>query len=76
MQKQLEAKKGPELTQNIEQLQQQFEQQKASGQAKPVTETITTPAGEPVAQVELGTSKPTTPDAPAAPYAPAYPPLT
>jgi hypothetical protein len=28
MQKQLEAKKAPELTQNIEQLQQQFEQQK------------------------------------------------
>ena len=64
MQKQLEAKKAPELTQNIEQLQQQFEQQKASGQAKPVTETVTSPTGEPVAQVELGTSKPTTPDAP------------
>jgi hypothetical protein len=55
---------GSELTKNIDQLQQQFEQQKATGQAKPVTETVTSPTGEPVAQVDLGTSKPTAPDAP------------
>jgi hypothetical protein len=64
MQKQLEAKQVPELTKNIDQLQQQFEQQKAAGQAKPATETITSPTGEPVSQINLGTSKPTTPDAP------------
>ena len=65
MQKQFEAKQAlPELRQNIDQLQQQFEQQKAAGQAKSATETVTSPTGEPVAQVDLGTSKPTTPDAP------------
>jgi hypothetical protein len=64
MQKQLEAKQVPELTKNIDQLQQQFEQQKAAGQAKPAVETVTSPTGEPVAQVNLGTAKPTTPDAP------------
>jgi hypothetical protein len=64
MQKQLEAKQVPELTKNIDQLQQQFEQQKAAGQAKSATETVTSPTGEPVAQIDLGTSKPTTPDAP------------
>jgi hypothetical protein len=64
MQKQLETKQVPELTKNIDQLQQQFEQQKSAGQAKSATETITSPTGQPVAQVDLGTSKPTTPDAP------------
>ena len=59
-----EVQKGSELTRNIDQLQQQFEQQKAAGQPKPTTETVTSPTGEPVAQVDLGTSKPTTPDAP------------
>jgi hypothetical protein len=63
MEKAPEALKGPELTRNIDQ-QQQFEQQKAAGQAKPSIETVTSPTGEPVAQVDLGTSKPTTPDAP------------
>jgi hypothetical protein len=64
MEKAPEALKGPELTRNIDQLQQQFEQQKAAGQAKPAVETVTSPTGEPIAQVDLGTSKPTTPDAP------------
>jgi hypothetical protein len=64
IEKATEAQKIPELTRNIDQLQQQFEQQKAAGQAKPAVETVTSPTGEPVAQVDLGTSKPTTPDAP------------
>jgi len=64
IEKATEAPKIPELTKNIDQLQQQFEQQKAAGQAKPAVETVTSPTGEPVAQVDLGTSKPTTPDAP------------
>jgi hypothetical protein len=55
---------GPELTRNIDQLQQQFEQQKAARQNKPTAETIAAPTNEPAAQVDLGTAKPTTPDAP------------
>jgi len=64
MEKKVEAPQVPELTQNLDQLQQQFEQQKAAGQPKPAVETVTSPTGEPVAQVDLGTSKPTTLDAP------------
>jgi hypothetical protein len=64
IEKAAEVLKVPELTKNIDQLQQQFEQQKAAGQAKPAVETVTSPTGEPVAQVDLGTSKPTTPEAP------------
>jgi hypothetical protein len=59
-----EIQKGPELTKHIDQLEQQFQQQKATGETKPAVETVTSPTGEPVAQVELGTAKPTPPDAP------------
>jgi len=63
LQKQLEQKKVPEITQNLQQLEQDFQQKKANPeQVQPIEQVVQEGNAPPVAQ-DLGTAKPTTPDA-------------
>ena len=63
LQKQLEQKKVPEITQNLQQLEQDFQQKKANPeQVQPIEQVVQENNAPPVAQ-DLGTAKPATPDA-------------
>jgi len=63
LQKQLEQKQVPEITQNLEQLEQNFQQKKANPTlAEPTQQVVQENNAPPVVQ-DLGTAKPTTPEA-------------
>ena len=63
LQKQLEQKKVPEITQNLQQLEQDFQQKKANPeQVQPIEQVVQEGNAPPVAQ-DLGTAKPANPDA-------------
>jgi len=63
LQKQLEQKQIPEITQNLQQLEQDFQQKKANSEQVQPTEQVVQEGNAPTVAQDLGTAKPTTPDA-------------
>lgn len=63
LQKQLEQKQVPEITQNLQQLEQDFQQKKANPEQVQPTEQVVQEGNAPTVAQDLGTAKPTTPDA-------------
>jgi hypothetical protein len=63
LQKQLEQKKVPEITQNLQQLEQDFQQKKANPTGAEITQQVVQEDNAPAVVQDLGTAKPTTPEA-------------
>jgi len=63
LQKQLEQKKVPEITQNLEKLEQDFQQKKANPTGTEPNQQVVQEDNAPPVVQDLGTAKPTTPEA-------------
>jgi len=63
LQKQLEKKQVPEITQNLQQLEQDFQQKKANPTGAETTQQVVQEDNASAVVQDLGTAKPTTPDA-------------